>query len=87
MIWYFHLFKNFPVCCDPHKGFSIVNETEINVFLEFLCFLYNPANVDNLISASSAFSKLSLDIRKLSVHIMPKPSLEDFENNLTSMGE
>ena len=87
MVWYSTVFMSFPVCCDPHKGFSIVNETEINVFLEFFCFLYNPANVDNLISASSAFSKLSLDIWKLSVHIMPKPSLEDFENNLTSMGD
>ena len=69
------------------KGFSIVNETEVDVFLEFLCLLYDPANVGNLISGSSAFSKPSLDVWKLSVHIMPKPSLEDFENNLTSMGD
>ena len=69
------------------KGFSIVDETKVDVFLEFSCFLYDPAYVGNLISGSSAFSKASLDIWKFLVHIMLKPSLEDFEYNLTSMGD
>ena len=73
------------------KGFSVVNEIEINVlfdfFLEFVCFLYDPAEVDNLISGSSAFSKPSLDIGKLLVHIMLKPSMQDFKHNFTSMGD
>ena len=59
-VWYSHLFENFPVCCDPHKGFSIVNEAEVDVFLEFSCFLYDLKNVGNLISGSSTFSKSSL---------------------------
>ena len=68
------------------KGFSTVNETEVDVFLEFSCFLYDPVNVGNLISGSSAFSKPSLNIWKFLVHLMLKPSLKDFEHNLTSMG-
>ena len=56
MVWYSHLFKNFPVCCDPHKGFSIVNETQEDVFLELLCFLHDPVNIGNLISGSSDFA-------------------------------
>ena len=69
------------------KGFNVVNETEVDVSLEFPCFLYDSANVGNLISDSSAFSKPSLNIWKFSVHITSKPSLEDFEHNLTSMGD
>ena len=69
------------------KGFSVVNETEIDVFLKFPCFLYNPANVGNLISRSSSFSKPSLDIWKFLVHIMLKPSMQDFKHDLTSMGD
>ena len=69
------------------KVFSAVNETEVDVFLEFPCFLYDLENVGHLISGSSAFSKLSLNIRKLSVHIMLKHNLEDFEHNLTSVGD
>ena len=69
------------------KDFSIVYETEIDIFLEFPCFPCDPANVDNLISGSYVFSKPSLDIWKLSVRVMLKPSLEDFEHNLTSMGD
>ena len=57
MVWYFHLFQNFPVYCDPHKGFGIVNEAEIDVFLELSCFFDDPADVGNLISGSSAFFK------------------------------
>ena len=83
--WYFHLFKNSPVCCDPHKDFSIVNEAEIDVFLEFSCSFYDPTNVGNLISGFSAFSKSSLYIWKFSVHILLKPSLENFEHYFASM--
>ena len=60
VVWYFHLLKNFPVYCDPHKSFSIVNEAEVDVFLEFCCFFFCPMDVGNLISGSSAFSKSSL---------------------------
>ena len=67
------------------KGFSIVNETEVDVSLEFLCFLYDSAKVGNLISGSSAFSKPSLNIQKFSVYIRLKPRLKDFKYNLTSM--
>ena len=59
MVWYSHLFQNFPVYYDPHKDFSIVNETEVDVSLEFPCFLYDPADVGNLVSGSSAFLSLS----------------------------
>ena len=69
------------------KGFNVVYETEVDVFLEFPCFLYDPANFGNLISGSSAFSKPSMNIWKFSVHIIQKPSLEDFEHNFTSMGD
>ena len=67
------------------KGFSIVNEAEVNVFLEFPAFLYDPSDVVNLISDSSAFSKSCLYIWKFSVHVLLKPSLEDFEHYLASM--
>ena len=69
------------------KGFNVVNEAEVDVFLEFSCFLYDPVNADNLISGSSAFLKPRLYIWKFSVHILLKPSLKDFEHNLTSMGD
>ena len=87
MVWYSHLFKNFPQFVVIHtvKGFGIVNEAEVNVFLEFSCFLCDPVNVGNLISGSSAFSKTSLYIWKFSVHILLKPSLKDFEYNFTRM--
>ena len=87
MVWYSHLFKNFSQFVMIHivKGFSTVNETEVDIFLEFLCFLYDPANVGNLISASSAFSKPSLNIWTFSVYAMLKPSLEGFQQSLTSM--
>ena len=68
------------------KGFSIVDETETEVFLKFPCFLYNPENIGNLISSSSSFSKPSLNIWKFLVHIMPKSSMQDFKHDLTSMG-
>ena len=67
------------------KCFSIVNEAEVDVFLEFSCFLYDPTNVGNLISGSSAFSKSSLYIWKFLVQVLLKRSLKDFEHNLASM--
>ena len=86
MVWYSHLMNNFPQFVVIHtvKGFSIVNEAEIDVFLEFPCFLYDPADVDNLISGSSAFSKSSLYTWKFLVHVLLKPSLKDFEHYLAS---
>ena len=80
--------KNFPVCCDPTvKIFSVVNEAEVDVFLEFSCFFYDLADVDNLISGSSAFSKSSLNIWKFMVHILLIPVLEDFDHYFTSVGD
>ena len=79
VVWYFHLFQNFPVYCDSHKGFGIVNQAEIDVFLELSCFFHDPADVGNLISGSSAFSKTSLNIWKFTVHVLLKPGLENFE--------
>ena len=87
MAWYSHLFKSFPVCYDTYKDFSIVSETEVDVFLKFLFFLYDLVDVGNLISGSSVFSKPSLNIWNFLVHIMLKLSLKDFEHNLTSMGD
>ena len=85
--WYSHLLKNFPLLVVIHtfKGFSIVNETEVNVSLEFSCFFYDPLDVSSLISGSSAFSKSSLNIWKFSVHALLKPGLKDFEHYLASM--
>ena len=68
------------------KGFSTINETEVDIFLEFPCFLYDPANVSNLISGFSAFSNPSLYIWKFSIQVLLKPNLQDFEYNFTSMG-
>ena len=79
MVWYSHLFQNFPQLIVIHtvKGFGIVNKAEIDVFLELSCFFHDPADVANLISGSSAFSKTSLNIRKFMVHILLKPGLEN----------
>ena len=87
MVWYYHLFKNFSQFVVIHtvKGFSIVNEAKVDVFLEFPCFLHDPTNVGNLISGFSASSKPSLYIWKFSVHALLKPSLNDFERYLTSV--
>ena len=78
MVWYSHLFKSFPQFVMIHtvKGFSIVSDTKVDVFLEFRCFLCDPANVGNLISGSSAFSKPSLDISKFLVQVILKPSMQ-----------
>ena len=82
-----HPFKNIPQFVVIHtvKCFSIVNETEVDAFLEFPCFVYVPAYVGNLISGSSAFSKSSLYIWKFLVHVLLKPSLKDFEQTLASV--
>ena len=77
MVWYSQIFKNFPQFVVIHtvKGFGTVNEAEVDVFLEFPCFLYDPTKVGNMISGSSTFSKSSLYIWNVSVHILLKPSL------------
>ena len=87
IVCYSHLLKNFPQFVVIHtvKGFSVVNEAEIDVFPEFPCFLYGPMNVGNLISGSSAFSKPSLNICKFSVHVLLKSSLKNFEYYFVSM--
>ena len=87
MVWYSRLLKNFPqfVVIHPIKGFSIVSETEVDVFLEFPCFFCDPMYADNLISDSSAFSKSSLYIWEFLVHVLLKPSLKDFELYLASL--
>ena len=74
-------------CKEIHtvKGFSIVNKAEIDVFLERSCFFHDPADVGNLISGSSAFSKTSLNIREFTVHVLLKPSLENFEHYFASI--
>ena len=87
VVWYSHLFQNFPVYCDPLKGFDIVNKAEIDVFPELSCFFHDPVDVGNFVSASSAFSKTSLNIRKFTVHILLKPGLENFEHYFTSVWE
>ena len=87
VVWYSHLFNSFPqfVLIHTVKGFSIVNKVEVDVFLEFSCFLYDPVDVGNLISGSSAFSKSSLYIWKFLVHILLKPNLENFVHCFSSM--
>ena len=87
MVWYSHLFQNFPQFIVMHtvKGFGIVSKAEIDVFLELSCFFYGPVDVGNLISGSSAFSKSSLKIWKYPVHILLKPGLGNFEHYFTSV--
>ena len=87
MVWYFQLFKNFPqfVVIYTVKGFVIVNKAEIDVFLELSCFFHDPADVGNLLSGSSAFSKTSLNIWKFMVHELLKPGLENFAHYFASM--
>ena len=87
VVWYSHLFQNFPQFIVIHtvKSFGKVNKAEIDVFMELTCFFDNPADVGNLISGSSAFSKTSLNTRKVTVHILLKPGLENFEHYFTSM--
>ena len=86
-MWYSPLFKNLPQFVVIHtvKGFRVVNEAEVDVFLKFPCFLRDPTNVGNLISDSSAFSKFSLYIWKFLVHVLLKPNLENFEHYSANM--
>ena len=87
MVWYSHLCKSSPQFVMIHtvKGFIIVGETEVDVFLELPSFLCDPVNVGNLISGSSAFSKPCLDVWKSLVCIMLKPSMQSFKHDFTSM--
>ena len=87
MVWYSHLFQNFPQFVMVHtvKGFGIVNKSEMDGVLELSCFFDDPADVGNLISGSSAFSKTSLNIREFMVHVLLKPGLENFEHYFTSV--
>ena len=85
VVWYSHLFKNFPQFVVVHtvKGFGVVNKAEVDVFLELSCFFDDPADVGNLISCSSAFPKFILNIWKFMIHVLLKPSLENFEHYST----
>ena len=87
MVWYAHLFQNFPQFIVIHtvKGFGIVNKAEVDVFLELSCFFDDPADVGNLISGSSAFSRTRLNIWKFTVSVLLKPGLENFEHDFTSV--
>ena len=87
MVWYSNLLKNFPQFVVVHtvKGFGIVNKAEIDVFLELSHFFDDPADVGNLTSGFSAFSKSSLNIWKFIVHVLLKPDLENFEHYFASM--
>ena len=86
VVWYSHLFQNFPQFIVIHtvKGFGVVNKAEIDVFLELFCFFHDLADVGNLISGSSAFSKTNLNIWKFTVHVLLKPGLDNFEHYFTS---
>ena len=87
MVWNSHLLKNFPQFIMIHavKGFGLVNKAEIDVFLEFSCFFDDPADVGNLVSGSSAFSKSSFNIWEFMVHVLLKPGLENFEHYFASV--
>ena len=87
MVWYSYILKNFPKFVVIHavKVFHVVNEAEECVFLELFCFFNDPAEVGNLISGSSAFSKTNLNIWKFTVHVLLKPGLENFEHYFASV--
>ena len=87
MVWYSHLFHNFPQFIGIHtvKGFGMVIKAEIDVFLELSRFFDDLVDIGNLISGSSAFSKTSLNIWKFMVHVLLKPGLENFEQYFTSV--
>ena len=86
MVWYSHLFKNFPQFVVIHtvRGFGVVNKAEIDAFLELSCF-FDPTDVGNLTSGSSAFSKSTLNIWKFTVDILSKTDLENFEHYFASL--
>jgi len=87
VVWYSHHLKNFPQFIVSHtvKGFGTVNKAGIDVFLERSCFFSDPADVGNLTSGSSAFSKTSLNIWKFTVLILLKPGLDNFKHYFTSV--
>ena len=87
VVWYSHLFQNFPQFIVIHtvKGFGIVNRAEIDSFLELSCFFNDPADVGNLISGSSAFSKSRLNTCKFTIHVLLKPGLKNFEHYFGSV--
>ena len=87
MVWYFHLFQNFPQLIVIHtvKGFGIVNKSEVGIFPELSTFFDDPADVGNLIFRSSAFSQSNLNIWKFTVHVLLKPGLENFEHYFISV--
>jgi len=87
VVWYSHLFQNFPQFLAIHtvKGFGIVNKAKVDIFLELSCFFCDLTDVGNLISGSSVFSKCSLNTWKLSLHILLKPGLENFEHYFASL--
>ena len=87
MVWYSHHFQNFPQFIVIHtvKGFDIVNKAKVNFFLEISRFFDDPTDVGNLISGYSAFSKSSLNIWKLTIHLLLKPGLENFEHYFVSV--
>ena len=87
MVWYSHLFQNFPQFIVIHtvKGFDLVNKAEVDSFLELSCFFDDPADVGNLFSGSSAFSKSSLNTWKFTIHVLLRPGLKNFERYFTSM--
>ena len=87
VVWYSHLFQNFPQFVVIHtvKGFGVVNKVEIDIFLELFCFLDDPMDVGNLTSGSFAFSKSRLNIWKFMVHVLLKPGLEKFEHYFASV--
>ena len=89
MVWYSHLFQNFPwfVVIYTVKGFGIVKKAEVDIFLELSCFLDDTRDVGNSISGSTAFSESSLNIWKFTVHVLLKPGLENFEHYFASMSE
>ena len=87
VVWYSHLFQNLPQFVVIHtvKGFGVVNKTDIDIYPELSCFFGDPADVGNLISGSSAFSKTSLNIWKFTVHVLLKLGLENFEHYFASV--
>ena len=87
VVWFSHLFKNFPQFVVIHtvKSFGVVKKAEVDVFLELSCFFEDPSVAGNLISGSSVFSKSSLNIWKFSVHVLFKPGLENFEHYFATM--